>query len=479
MPDTTNPADGDGSVAGELRSLHDEQRRLGERVDRLAARHHDGHGRTPTEAPPEEEKEEKKKEPPKEPQPKPPMTRRILRWARTHPRWALLVVVLLIVAVVGGYWLWQYLQSFESTDNAQVDGNVHQISSRISGTVVGVYTDNNRSVVERQTLVDLDPSDYITALDQAKANLAQTEAAVLAESPNVPITQTTTATNVTTTSLDVANAEAALEAAQHNQQSAIADLAQAEANATNAAAEEVRYRVLVEREEVAREQYDQRFTQLRTTRAQVESRRAAAGAAAREVDQRLAALDQARARFSETSANQPRQVAAQKSTVATRRANVEAARAQLEQAWLNLSYCKILAPVAGIIGNRTVQVGHHITPGQELLAITDISDLWVTANFKETQIKQIHPGQPVDIFVDALGGRKLTGYVQNMPGATGAVYSLLPPENATGNFVKVVQRLPIRIRFHPGQQGMERLRPGMSVEPRVWVRQWRPKWWRW
>ncbi len=410
-----------------------------------------------------------KKEEKKDEQPKPPLRRRALVWSRTHPLAVLAILAGTVVLVIVGMLFWNYLQSYESTDNAQVDGHINAIGSRIGGTVIAVYTENNRSVAAGQALVDLDPSDYKVSLAQAEANLAQAQAGLEAQAPNVPITETTESTTVATSQLEVANATAAVEAARRSHESAIADLRQTEASAQNAAAEELRYRQLVEKQEVSREQYDQRATAARAQAEMVASRKAAAEAAERAIAQRETELGQARARMVEAKNNQPRQVNVQHATVATRRANVDAARALLEQARLNLTYCKIAAPVAGIVGNKTVEVGQQVAPGQELLAITPVEDLWVTANFKETQIQRMHPGQGVTIQVDALN-LKFDGWVQNMPGATGARYSLLPPENATGNYVKVVQRLPVRIRINTGQPGYDRLRPGMSVEPKVWLK---------
>ena len=198
------------------------------------------------------------------------------------------------------------------------------------------------------------------------------------------------------------------------------------------------------------------------------SRRAASDANLKVVDQKKAELNQARQRSEEARANEPRQLAIQRATVVNRQASAEAARAQREQAILNLSYSKVLAPVNGIIGDKTVEVGMQVTAGQELFAITQIDDLWITANFKETQVRRMKPHQAVTIRVDTLV-QDFDGYVENLPGATGSKYSLLPPENATGNYVKVVQRLPVRIRFKAGQKNEERLRPGMSVEPKVWL----------
>jgi membrane fusion protein (multidrug efflux system) len=194
-----------------------------------------------------------------------------------------------------------------------------------------------------------------------------------------------------------------------------------------------------------------------------------ADAAGRTVEQRISALTQAVQRAAEATVNSSRQVAVQRATVAARKAAAQISQAQVEQAILNLSYCKIFAPVSGIIGNKTVEIGAQVSVGQELFDVTPIDDLWVTANYKETQLRKMRPGQSVTISVDTFG-RDFDGYIEDMPGATGAQYSLLPPENATGNYVKVVQRLPVRIRFKPNQSGLTRLRVGMSVEPKVWLK---------
>lgn len=376
---------------------------------------------------------------------------------------------MLAVAVIGGIFLWNYFQSFESTDDAQVDGHVNLISSRVGGTVIGVYTENNRSVVKGQTLVTLDPNDYRVAVDQARANLEQAQAGLAAEDPTVGITRTSNVSAVASADAEVASAEAMVASAQRDYESALADLRQAEASDIQAEADEARYRALVQKDEVSREQYDQRLAAARAGRAVVDARRATGEANRRVVTQREAALVQARAKRLETRSNNPRQLTVRVANVRSQRANVDAAQAALSKSLLDLSYCKIGAPVAGIIGNKTVEVGQRVQAGEAMLAITPLDDMWVTANFKETQIERMRPGQRVTISVDALG-TSFSGWVQNMAGATGARYSLLPPENATGNYVKVVQRLPVRIRFNSGQTGMERLRPGMSVVPKVWLR---------
>jgi len=452
-------------------SLFYEQGRLRADLDRLlnapAAKPED----KPKEAPPPKDdakdagdKEAKEKEAKKE-----PLLKRSTEWVKTHPLATLTLLVLLVAMLVAGWFLWGYLQSYESTDDAQVDGHMNAIASRISGTVTAVYVENNQSVERGKLAVELDTRDYEVALSQQRGNLAQAQANVNAQNPNVSITQVTQRTGVSTADLDVASAQAGLLAERQQVESALADLRQAEANAANAAAEEIRYRDLAEKEEVSREQYDQRLADSRAQTANVSSRRAVADATGKTVDQRISALTQAVQRAAETTVNSTRQVAVQRATVEARKAAVQISQAQVDQAMLNLTYCKIFAPVSGIIGNKTVEIGAQVSVGQELFDVTPTDDLWVTANYKETQLRKMRPGQSVTISVDTFG-RDFDGYIEDMPGATGAQYSLLPPENATGNYVKVVQRLPVRIRFKPNQNGLARLRVGMSVEPKVWLK---------
>ncbi len=349
-----------------------------------------------------------------------------------------------------------------------MDAHLNMLSTRINGTVTGVYAENNQPVVRGQKLVDLDPSDYQVAVEQARAALSQAEAEISAQHPNIPITQTATTTTLATSQSDVASAEAALAAARRDHESALAELTRAEANNTEAQLEMARYRKLVEKDEISRELWDQKVAVARADAALVDAMKGKAAAAGKMVLEKQNSLEQAQKRLAEARQNSPQQMSIQVATAAARRANAEALKARLDAALLQLSYCSIYAPVSGIVGNRGIEVGQRVQAGQELMMITQVNDLWVTANFKETEIKAIRPGQPATIHVDALD-MDFDGFVESLPGASGAKYSLLPPENATGNYVKVVQRLPVRIRFKAGQSGLERLRPGMSVEPKVWL----------
>ncbi|MBV9295095.1 MAG: HlyD family secretion protein [Acidobacteriaceae bacterium] len=374
-------------------------------------------------------------------------------------------IVLLVIAL-GGFLYWFHAKQFESTDDAQVDAHLNPISARVDGTITRVYVDDNQMVKAGDPLVDLDPSDYKVALDQALAQLAQARSMVIAQQPNVPITQVESTTNISTGEADVANAQAALAACERDRESAAAKVTESEANSARAQSDLARYKLLIAKEEVSEQEYDQIVAAAKAQAAAVTADRAALQAAAQTVDQRRAQLEEAQSRLAQYRRTAPQQLAIRRANVESQQASANTAQAQVEQAQLKLSYSKITAPVSGIVMKRSAEVGAHIAAGQQLLVIAQIADLWVTANFKETQLRNLKAGESANIHVDALN-RDFDGYVENIGGSTGAVASVLPPENATGNFVKVVQRIPTRIRFKPNQSGLDRLRPGMSVEPEV------------
>jgi membrane fusion protein (multidrug efflux system) len=328
-------------------------------------------------------------------------SRRSLYWRPVKLIMALIVAVLLCA---GGLRSWTYLQSYESTDDAQIDGHLDPLSTRIDGTVVHVYVEDTYHVRQGQALVDLDPRDYQVAVENAAANLAQ--------------------------------AEQGLKAAQQNYSLSVANLAATVATNAKAQLDVARYHELLKQEVIARETNDAIVMTGKVAAAAVSSDRAAVAVKARMIGQAAAA--------------------------------VQAAQASLDQARLNLSYTHIVAPAAGVVGGKTVQLGQRVQPGEQLLTIVPLNDIWITADFRETQLRRMRRGQPVTVHVDTTA-RDYKGYVEGMPGATGELDSLLPPENATGNYVKVVQRLPVRIRLNPGEDPDHRLRPGMSVEPTVWV----------
>jgi membrane fusion protein, multidrug efflux system len=387
---------------------------------------------------------------------------------RARGRARALLVVLLIGAVlaVAGYSYWRYAQTYESTDDAQVDGHLNGISARIAGTITSVLVDENQSVKAGDLVAEIDPADYQLALNQARAQFVQKQTEIRVQNPNIPIVTTSSQTSIETARADVATAEAAVASAERDYVAAQGRLREAQANDLKAQQDLGRYKELVGKDEIARQIYDQSITAASATAAAVETARASAEAAQKIIDQRTAQLAQSQSRLEEAAANAPHQREASEANVAAKTADANVAKTQVEQAQLNMSYTKIYAPVSGVVAKRSVEVGNRVQPGQQLFLISQIDDLWVTANFKETQLKRIRPGQRVSISVDAFD-QKLNGYVESLPGATGPIMSLLPPENATGNYVKVVQRLPVRIRFDKNQPGVEKLRPGMSVVPKL------------
>ena len=396
------------------------------------------------------------------PPPPPPRTRGRVR--------ALLTVLLIGIALAtAGFFYWRYTQTYESTDDAQVDGHLNSISPRVAGTITAVYFDENQFVKAGDLVAEIDPRDFQVTLSQAQAELTQKEAEIAVTNPNVPIVSQSSQTNIETSRADVATAEAAVAGAERDYLAALGRLREAEANDLKARDDLGRYKALVEKDEIARQIYDQAGASASAAAAAVDTARAAAEASQKIVDQRRAQLAQSQSRLAEAGANAPHQLAISHANVAAKQADAQVTKARLEQARLNVSYTKIYAPVSGVISKRSVEVGNHVQAGQQLFLIAQIDNLWVTANFKETQLAHIRPGQRVSIEVDAYGNR-LNGYVESMPGATGAIMSLLPPENATGNYVKVVQRLPVRIRFDKNHQGLDRLRPGMSVVPKVMLK---------
>jgi membrane fusion protein, multidrug efflux system len=360
-----------------------------------------------------------------------------------------------VVALVVGIGWWLHSRHFEDTDDAQIDGYITAVSTRVQGTVVAVHFDDNQEVKQGDVLVELDPADLEVALAQAKAAMAQAQAQLQAEQPSVGITQSNNRASLDTGSDAVANAEADLEAARR-------ELDQAEANNKYAQQQKARAVELVASKTIPQAEVDQRVSA-------ADAAAAAVATAKKRIDQRKATLQSAQSRLVETKANAPRQLVERQATYSVRQANLELAQAQLKQAQLNFSYGKLTAPVAGILGKRSVNVGDRVQPGQQLFSLSQTGNQWVTANFRETQIEEMKIGQPVEIHVDSLD-KDFTGKVQSFAAATGSRYSLLPPENATGNYVKVVQRIPVRISLDPNQPGLERLRPGMSAEPQVRVR---------
>ena len=375
-------------------------------------------------------------------------------------------IIFLLFAIGIAFYI--HAQGSEETDDAEVDGHLIPIASRIDGTVQAVHVDDNQPVKAGELLIEMDPKDYQVAVAQAKAQYDQATAQLTAAGPNVPITRISNASDLTSDAAEVAAAEAAMGASRHDLAASIAKLKESQAVNERAQANFQRYQTLLDKNEVARADYDQYRA---TAEAQVQTiamNQAGVDSAEKTVEQRVAQLDQQKSKLQQSRSSAPLRLAIRDADIRSQRANTEAAQASYEKANLNLMYGLIVAPVAGVVTQRSAESGARVSSGQQLLMIVQIDDLWVTANFKETQLAKMHPGQRTRVYVDALR-EDFTATVESMPAITGARTSVLPPENATGNYVKVIQRMPVRIRFDRGQKDLDKLRPGMSVEPKVYV----------
>jgi membrane fusion protein, multidrug efflux system len=379
---------------------------------------------------------------------------RRLGYFRTHPhaKWIVAVVVLLLVGA--GIFLWHYYSVRESTDDAQIDGHINPISPRVTGTALRVLHDDNEVVQAGELLVELDPKDYEVAVDRARADLANAQANAVAANVGVPLTQTTSSSQLSA-------ANAAVKASQREIESANARLNEAQANYAKVAADLKRMEMLIAKDEISRQQYDAAVAAASSAKATVDAANAEVATA-----ESRAAQAQAQA---EAAGTVPEQLKVTRARAGAATAEVQRAISALAQAELNLKYTKIYAPVTGVLSKRNVEPGQVVQAGQPVFSIVNLDDIWVTANFKETQLRNMRVGQSAKVKVDAYG-HEYSGHVESIGAATGARFSLLPPENATGNYVKVVQRIPVRIRFDKGQDPNHELRPGMSAVPTVFTK---------
>jgi membrane fusion protein (multidrug efflux system) len=388
----------------------------------------------------------------------------------SQPRTRLGLILAGLVILIAVFFLWRYLESYESTDDAQIDGHVNSVSARVSGHVLKLNVEDNQYVEKGTVLVEIDPADYEVAVAQARADYADAEAQAAAAGINVPITNVSTSSQVSGAQAGVSMAQAGIAAARQQLEAAKSQIVEAEANNTKAQSDLVRYKELIDKQEISQQQYDQAVASAHAAAATVQAARARADALAAQIEQAQDKLRQASAEL-RTADTAPQTMRATRARALSAQANADRKKAALDQAELNLQYTKVIAPVSGAVSNRTVEVGQNVQPGQEMMKIIPLgeADLWVTANFKETQLRNIKPGQSAEIDVDATG-RTYKGHVDSIAGASGDRFSLLPAENATGNFVKVVQRIPVKIVFNPGVIKSHELRPGMSVEPKVWIK---------
>lgn len=392
------------------------------------------------------------------------------------------LLALIVVAAIVAIPVYAYYSVRESTDDAQVDGHVIFISPRISGTVLDVVVNDNQPVRAGQELVRLDPADYQVSLQQAQAQLSSSQASTTESQQNIPITTVNTTSSVSTSATQVEQARAAVVSAQQainvaraGLASSQATVAQREANYVKAQKDLARMKDLVDKDEISHQDYDAAVAAADANRAQVESAKADVVQAERNIDEAIAELDEAKARLAtaQVQRRQSEQVRERQQEISAARykqaqATVQQRQADVNQAQLNMQYTIIKAPVDGVVSRKTAEPGMQLSAGQQIMALVPLDDVWVTANFKETQLKQMRVGQKVEIEVDTYGSsRKYRAHVDSIAAASGAKFSLLPPENATGNYVKVVQRVPVKIVLEPGENRDHSLLPGMSVTPTV------------
>ena len=384
-------------------------------------------------------------------------------------RRGIVIVVLLILVVAAGLFYW-HSTYYEDTDDAQITGHLIQISSRINGQVIKINVDENQYVTKGTVIAELDPADYQVAVENAEAALASAEANAVAAKVNVPITSVNTGSTLRSAGADVTGAHAGVLQAQSQVVAAHARVVQAQANSVKADQDLERYKPLVAKDVISKQQYDAAVASADAAKAAVADAVASEQAAQENVKVTTERESQSQSSYKSAETG-PQQVAAQSARAQQAEAQVEGAQAQLDQAKLNLGYTKIVAPSNGIVTRKSLELNQNISVGQNLLTLVSLDDLWVTANFKETQLKHITSGQAVEVDVDATG-HTYHGKVTQIGGATGSVLSLFPPENATGNYVKVVQRVPVRIDFTDlaNEDKNHLLRPGLSVEPKVTVK---------
>ncbi len=388
-------------------------------------------------------------------------------WKRVS-RWFLVVPVLVLALAAATAW-WLYARQFESRDDAQVEGHLNPISGRISGNVsyINPAVENNHYVEAGTLLLQLDPNDYRVALEHAQADLLKREAAVRSTGIRVPIVDADAFSRLRAAEAARDEAMAAVDAEEANLVAAQHKVDQDQALCQRTERDRIRYHALVEKREISRSEYDARETEALTAAQALAADRALVVTAEKRIAEGRSRIAEKEAEVG-ARATAPQQVTEAQAQHQSNIGDAALAKADVRAAELNLQYTKIYAPVSGVIGRKTVEVGQRIQPRQSLLVIVPLDDIWITANFKETQLKLMRPGQRVRVHLDAFD-RDYTGTVDDLPGAAGTLFSLLPPENASGNFVKVIQRLPVRIRFDAGQDGQDALRPG-TVEPSVKVR---------
>jgi membrane fusion protein (multidrug efflux system) len=396
-------------------------------------------------------------------------------------KWLLIPVGLILIAAA--YAGWEYLSRWESTDDAQIDGHIHPVNARVGGTIMAVNVVENQRVEAGTVVAQLDSRDYEVAVARAEAELAQAQANAVGARAGIPVASSTAGAQITSSEAIAEHAKGGVElsakevlAAQARLTSAQARVREAQANATKTSRDLERMKQLIAKDEISQQQYDAAVSAAEAALAAVESAQAAVlqvqhevAAAQAKASQSQADLQQAQAE-AQAAKTAPQQITITRAQAQSADARVQLAQAVLDQARLNLEYTSIKAPVAGTVSKKTIEAGQVVQPGQPLMAIIPQEDIWVTANFKETQLAEMHPGEAGTVSVDAFGGRIFNVRVDSIASATGAKFSLLPPENATGNYVKVVQRVPVKLVFEKGEDAEHQLRPGMSVVAKIKIK---------
>ncbi len=396
-------------------------------------------------------------------------------------KWVFALIPVLLAAA--GYFVYQeYFSDRESTDDAQIDGHINPVAAKVSGHVVSINVQDNQFVTAGTVVIRIDPRDYVIALERAEADLAAAQSLSEAASHQVPITSTTTSSQLNLAGAGLEQAESVKAAALKDVDTARARLEtmqarvrETQANYTKGMQDLERMKLLIAKDEISKQQYDAAVAAADAARASRDSAQSGVQEAAKAIEAGQARVAQAEARIKEAHANlqatqtAPQQMSISRSNAQTALARVKLAQAVLAQARLNLEYAEVRAPIDGIISQRKVELGQYVQIGQSLLAVVPLHNVWVTANYKENQLKDMRPGQKATITVDAYGGRTYEGHIDSIAAATGARFSLLPPENATGNFVKVVQRVPVKIVIDRGEDDAHPLRPGLSVIATVYT----------
>jgi membrane fusion protein (multidrug efflux system) len=388
-------------------------------------------------------------------------------YPKARSRKRLILFIALPVLIIGGVLLWMYFSRFEDTDDAQVDVHLYPVSARISGYIQKVNVDDNQWVQEGYTLVEIDQKDYEVALARAQAELDNADAAAESLNIDVPISSVDASSQLKFTSSDIQNAQAAIQSAEKQAAAAHARVLEAQAENVKAQDDVTRYRLLLAKDEIPKQIYDHAYASAATDVAAVTAAEASEASALQAVQEAQSRLIEAEARNEDAQAG-PQRVASTRAKALAAVAGIRQKRAALEQAQLNLGYTKIFAPVTGEVTKKVV-VGLNVDPGEQMLTVVPLDQVWITANFKETQLKHMRVGQKAEIHLDS-NGRTYKGHVDSIAGATGPLFSLLPPENATGNYVKIVQRVPVKIVLEPGENRDHQLRPGMNVEATVYLK---------